>query len=114
MNNGHTPGPWKRAEGSQQIYAGRLHVATAHYAGQPPVDYDEAKANATLIVAAPELLEALILNWEHTDDAGRTFYCNCPRFKRLSDDSRDDPDKLHATGCREARAAIAKAKEGEL
>ncbi len=59
--------------------------------------------------AAPDLLYALRLNWEHTDDNGLVFYCNCPRYDRLSHDCRKDPDHLHSTSCQVGRAALAKA-----
>ena len=58
----HTPGPWTRKEiFSHQIYAGQKHIATAHYAGNPCVDAQEATQNARLISTAPDMEEALKL-----------------------------------------------------
>lgn len=58
----HTPGPWK-TEGANPITVRADHpltkksrIASVHYEG---VDVECCKANAHLIAAAPELLEAL-------------------------------------------------------
>jgi hypothetical protein len=52
----HTPGPWGIDEGmSVWIMAGPLHVATIPRAA----DGDWSPANARLMAAAPEMLEAL-------------------------------------------------------
>lgn len=51
----HTPGPWKNRKGSGVISSGKWHkLATAHTTGTT----GERDANARLIAAAPELLEA--------------------------------------------------------
>ena len=52
-----TSGPWQNYEG--QVYAGEprkaKHVATAHYNGDPNVDFKEQVENAKLIAQAPEM-----------------------------------------------------------
>ena len=62
----HTPGPWTAPEASGLItgyiwahepYGGI--VAQVEDGGQVPYDQEQRKANAHLIAAAPELLEAL-------------------------------------------------------
>ncbi len=52
----HTPGPW-RGEG-RLVFAGTHSVAIAQYSGIQS-ENSESFANARLIAAAPELLEAL-------------------------------------------------------
>jgi hypothetical protein len=73
----HTPGPWKirsiGVNGSQTVYAMRNDVATAY--DRAPMVKGECEANAQLIAAAPELLEALqeALAWceiDATDEDG--------------------------------------------
>ena len=68
----HTPGPWvNRTVGDPtnksggQIYAGKVNVATCHFGSHDTPEYDDYKANARLIAAAPELLDALkkIVAW---------------------------------------------------
>lgn len=78
MNTKHTPGPWNIS--SANLYAVNARgrgIATAH--GTDDVNYsdffpptEEASANARLIAAAPDLLEALMacerelsLVWAH-------------------------------------------------
>jgi len=79
------------------------------------VTLNKPVANATLDIApefcplhkaAPQMVEALRLNLEHTDESGRPFYCLCPRYDTLKYDSRRDHDDDHATGCHDARAAL--------
>jgi len=59
MGQTHTPGPWtiKQATSSAMVsvYAGGFNVACT---GSANVEEDNADANARLIAAAPELLEA--------------------------------------------------------
>ena len=69
--------------------------------GHSEVSISEQTANADLIAAAPELLEALqaicVMPWG---------YCCCP--PRMGDmEGKDDSE--HCGECREARKAIAKA-----
>ena len=62
----HTPGPWKvdNAHISGCINAGGKHVALANFnnsvAPETRVSENEHNANARLIAAAPEMLDALI------------------------------------------------------
>lgn len=85
----HTPGPWVASE--MRVFRGDIDGNT-YIAGTAPADYSggdtsEAKANARLIAAAPDLLaalEAVIANG-HESAPGLGAYLN-------------------------ARAAIAKAK----
>ena len=67
MSN-HTTGTWKNqtmggCENGRQILSGKLHLATCHYGNG--IDVNDANANAALIAAAPELLDALkgMLEW---------------------------------------------------
>jgi hypothetical protein len=66
----HTPGPWSASEencgGGMNIFAGKLRIGhtaevseiNASRVGARPVTSDEAKANARVIAAAPDLLDA--------------------------------------------------------
>lgn len=58
-----TPGPWaaEKAETWQKRIRVNAHDGLDEVAGvySDDIDFDEAKANARLIAAAPELLEAL-------------------------------------------------------
>jgi hypothetical protein len=69
----HTPGPWAigpTIAGGCDILAGRIgeRVVVARAADNSLLPIDECAANARLIVAAPELLEALegLLNALHS------------------------------------------------
>lgn len=46
---------WTRSLSGLQIYEGKKHIATVHYAGNPIVDVSEAMENAKLIEEAPIL-----------------------------------------------------------
>lgn len=88
----HTPGPWNRiiADGytvrHPQIYSDTGPVANATWLGDGRLD--ELNANARLIAAAPELLEAL---------------------RGLRDAFLGTSVEVQADAMRAARAAIAKA-----
>ena len=75
----HTPGPWwadfdgeNTFDGVEIQQVGRLHYVPV---ANVPVDYtdrEEREANARLIAAAPDLLEALdeAIEWDSHDDMG--------------------------------------------
>lgn len=79
----HTPGPWhveKTRQGTailDDAQFGRwTQIAMAYQANdvfgdgeKRIISHDEAKANAHLIAAAPEMLEALLMVRQETDDA---------------------------------------------
>ena len=56
----HTPGPWIRGARLLDVCAGASVVATVACASSHPATEEQAHANARLIAAAPDLLEALI------------------------------------------------------
>jgi hypothetical protein len=95
----HTPGPWQKNPRHQtSINAGKKHVAMVNFyksGGAEDVSGDEHEANSNLILAAPDLLAALI----GLDDAFCSLNDNMTKAER--DDARR---KLIA-----ARAAVAKA-----
>ena len=87
----HTPGPWKLTEHDER--SARIESRLEFIARIEGIDWgsEECKANARLIAAAPDLLEALKnLLWQHDNNAGQ----------------------LCGMALQDARAAIAKA-EGE-
>lgn len=109
LDCGHTPGPWFADLHNERRDGGRFYVFVTA-AGLVPIcavtsgvegyGRDEGRANANLIGAAPELLEALEKIAEATsaeDDAGENY-----RW----DDREGALDYAFAT----ARAAIAKAR----
>jgi hypothetical protein len=61
MKTTHTPGPWRVHEKSPTLVIDKhgLVIAQAHSYAECGIMRDEAEANARLIAAAPELLEAL-------------------------------------------------------
>ena len=70
-----TPGPWHVSKGRRVVWvkAGHQNVAGV-YMGSYPARYGETDlANARLIAAAPELLDALdrLLNWPRVFDGLR-------------------------------------------
>jgi hypothetical protein len=75
MNTKYTPGPWEIGTGivKTPINSGHKHIAMVNYykSGSEPersVYGEEHEANAQLIAAAPELLEALeeAVTWMET------------------------------------------------
>ena len=52
----HTPGPWSNEYDGSLVMAGQV-VCGCDHLSPDRADYEEAKANARLIAAAPELLE---------------------------------------------------------
>jgi len=64
----HTPGPWKCEHMHTSICVGDQTLASVYY-GEGR-SYAESQANAKLIAAAPELLEALQLLWTEVAESG--------------------------------------------
>ena len=94
--NKHTPGPWTLHELDSTRILGKDGAVANAYA--PSHLVTEADANARLIAAAPELLEAL-----GALGVIGSGYCFCSHDR--------DPDKAdHQPECRDARAALAKAE----
>lgn len=109
-----TPGPWKARdyannEGGVWIdcdaYANKGKgrclggtICNVYKLGDPTMQ----AANAALIAAAPDLLEAL-QGLNYYGEIGNGFCC-CPRQNWQDDDS------LHSTACADARRAIRKAE----
>ena len=95
----HTPGPWKEGYYTGDIYAelvaghswSRIAAVTGEASGL--ITPDEAEANARLIAAAPDMLEALEQAWHLIHSFG-------PKPK----------DSTYTIVADKARAAIAKAK----
>lgn len=106
----HTPGPWeevpqqgsgpmivhRRKTGDQMRPTGLRLIGTVLQRGD---SLPEDEANARLIAAAPELLEALIA----VTPSHRASGCWCGI-------GRDIEGSGHEQGCTKARAAIAKAE----
>jgi len=61
MDGKHTPGPWRIELYENFIVSGTISIATTCH--NP--DRETTKANARLIAAAPDLLEALQVMLEH-------------------------------------------------
>jgi hypothetical protein len=105
-NSKHTPGPWKAFDTYVGFDDGRL-VANCIQMKQSNLIkeaamYEEAKQNAALIAAAPELLEAL----ELLADA----ISNCPEYVGAMRSFGFDIDVVDAI--RSAKQTIAKANGG--
>jgi len=97
--SGHTPGPWATDQ-SGDIY----EVATNRGIGEAWHSEEIWKANARLIAAAPELLEAL--QWMVANDE------TCEGDEPLNDHSGVTWNEINSFwigGLNKARAAIAKA-----
>lgn len=95
----HTPGPWYHTgrefndvrDSDDELVAVALHLRV----GQPERSLQEAEANARLISAAPDLLEALELMYACYADPSWISH-------------KQQEDKIHA----QVRSAIAKATGG--
>lgn len=76
----HTPGPWTQAtmgpNGCPIVGSGALMVAMIAHSTNEPEQAEEAKANARLIAAAPELLEALQEVFSDADKAKSLQWIN--------------------------------------
>ncbi|CUX07686.1 hypothetical protein CFBP6626_07585 [Agrobacterium tumefaciens] len=101
----HTPGPWLEAGrgAGSHIHADKGEVAWLRsYMG---IDDEQIEANARLIAAAPELLEAL--KWMVENDETNEGEEPRPEF---GGDSWNEVNAFFLAGLNRARAAIAKAE----
>jgi hypothetical protein len=100
MNTKHTPGPWEIVPKDEMIApsATHLHIrdTASEFVFAKCLAVGEGEANAHLIAAAPELLEAL-----------RWVLAN-PDHSTGNDDHAD-----HCAACQKVCAAIAKAEGTE-
>lgn len=87
----HTPGPWVahldrysiRRDHALPVEVASVSTATiSSHCGHYRIDHDEARANALLIAAAPDLLDAL-MQWQAADRD------NDPRERMNARRSRD-------------------------
>jgi hypothetical protein len=103
----HTPGPWKNYMG--KIYR-RDDLLSDDITSETYIASVRTNADALLISAAPELLAAakLLMNWRMKDGSP----CFCTAGENESEPS-GKMSLLHATSCKQMRAAIAKAEAGE-
>jgi hypothetical protein len=68
MNTEHTPGPWIKNGRDIAKEDGGIIVTAWYYGNKGTVTKEEANANAELIAAAPEMIDALITilkEWEY-------------------------------------------------
>jgi hypothetical protein len=101
MSTKHTPGPWRYDDTWGLIVArGEVEVAACHGGGSR----SEAQANARLISAAPELLDALKTLLAYHGETGHGV------FKSTKGHYVKERECLQ---CTMARAAIAKAEGRE-
>lgn len=100
----HTPGPWDAYTGihdeTQAAFVARTEDMLV-VARIPPYETDEAHANAHLIAAAPDLMEALEGLGVLPDG-----YCFCFGSRR----DALKPEHEHTGECRAARAALIRAR----
>ena len=92
---GHTPGPWAVTPDSFVMAGSRPSIGVARIITHA----QEFVANARLIAAAPDLLEAL----KRMGYQGRDGWCFCC-------DIDGEESARHQGSCKIARAAIAKAE----
>ena len=90
----HTPGPW--SVGREGWKHQSVYSASGRFLADVSLFYDDAEANARLIAAAPDLLEALQMLYDETAD-----YIT---LNHLGDPHHNQSMKL-------ARAAIKKATD---
>ena len=67
MNTQHTPGPWTVAGRDVVGKLGEMDTCIAECFNHSSMDRHNAEANARLIAAAPELLEAVKISLEFLD-----------------------------------------------
>lgn len=74
----HTPGPWRVWNNGKGYYlsicaSAHRNLATVMQRDNRPESFDERTANARLIAAAPDLLEALKTIDQWSQDSGKDF-----------------------------------------
>ena len=88
LDESHTPGPWQEGEQHESkvdivcVKDGRFHAAISRVCIPLPRTFNrkEMQANARLIAAAPELLEALIAMLEmHVSQHNHPIHANARR-----------------------------------
>ena len=98
----YTPGPWNVEELYEDEWFMPAHEVRMVGERNELIAVIPGTANARLIAAAPDMLEALeammVMPWG---------YCACP--VRMGD-MEGEPDDAHCGECRDSRTAIAKAK----
>jgi hypothetical protein len=108
----HTPGPWYAKQGNDQLVSDDTTVVSLHPGGwhvfSPADTHGDSEADARLIAAAPELLEALELLCGDeprvpSEIDGDSFCLHCNAHLQV--------DEPHAPDCPwiKGKAAIAKA-----
>jgi hypothetical protein len=70
MNSKHTPGPWRVIQGPREIYGVQRSNSGGFFLVNG-LGREQEKADANLIAAAPELLEALKLLHDAADKAAK-------------------------------------------
>ena len=110
----HTPGPWSFVEPGCAVDQTGKYIKLIGGGEQPPFQPKEQRANANLIAAAPELLEALEQALVSLEDSQELV----DRYENDGCDWNIQPKRrpsgdAHAFAVRDARAAISKAK-GQL
>lgn len=100
----HTPGPWK-AEGWNEIVVNSAEGYTLALApsGRKSSSLEEIRANACLIAAAPDMVDAL--KWAES--------CFFPLIHANSLEQREHASKDAAHALERIRAALAKAEGGQ-
>lgn len=106
MNTKHTPGPWKAVVDGHIAFV-RTADDTADLAHTGLASRQVDTANARLIAAAPELLEALNGLLAHSESVNRAFFVD-GTAKAMRAAMTGQKDLLN-----QARAAIAKARGNE-
>jgi hypothetical protein len=120
MEAKHTPGPWKVHKGftsvgpyNKGLMIGPNQRALAHAIGEfeKADPGDEARANARLIAAAPDLLAALrnLTIWRDKDHPEHDAFCEAEADHAAACDEFPHSEKVEARLIAEARAALSKA-----
>lgn len=110
MTTKHTPGPWRVCDDGINVYAPETDTAITNTEHICAPDHDEAIANATLIAAAPDMLEALEAE-EHAAQLEEEYgmFCRTWTKNERAEKWRDvEAQRKHASKLRSA--AISKAK----